>query len=44
MKVEKKELLNIMKEKRQRYKNLSRHEKDVIRERSLKRYYKLKGN
>ena len=31
MKVEKKELLNIMKEKRQRYKNLSKDEKVVIR-------------
>ena len=32
----------IKKKQRERYKNLSKKEKDVIRDRSLKRYYKLK--
>ena len=32
----------IKKKQRQRYKNLSKDEKNVTRERSLKRYYKLK--
>ena len=34
----------IKKKQRKRYENLSKDEKDVIRERSLKRYYKLKGS
>ena len=34
----------IRKKQRERYKNLSKDEKIVIRERSLKRYYKLKGS
>ena len=34
----------IKKKQRERYKNLSKNEKNVIRERSLKRYYKLKGS
>ena len=32
----------IKKKQRERHKNLSKEEKDVIRERSLKRYYKSK--
>ena len=33
----------IKNKQRKRYKNLSKEEKDVIRGRSLKGYYKLKG-
>ena len=33
----------IKKKQRNKYKNMSKKEKDVIKERSLKRYYKLKG-
>ena len=33
----------IKKKQRDRYKNISKEEKDVIKKSSLKRYYKLKG-
>ena len=34
---------DIKKKQRDRYKKMSKEEKDVVKERSLKRYYKLKG-
>ena len=32
----------IKKKQRDKYKNMSKEEKDIIKERSLKRYYKIK--